>query len=116
MKEFLMLFRSAASPGDMALSPEQLQNMTKPWQDWMGSIAAQNKLADRGNRLSLEGAKVNHDKLVTDGPYVEIKEMLCGYIVVKTESLEEAIELAKGCPVLTIGGNVEVRAVVQMNL
>ncbi len=115
MKEFLLLFRNARSV-DAALSPEQLQNITKPWQDWMGSIAAQNKLANRGNRLDFEGATVRPGNVVTDGPYAEIKEIMLGYSVVKTNTLEEAIELAKGCPVLSQGGNVEVRGIVQINL
>jgi len=114
MKEFLLLFRSAPS-GDPKPSPEQLQNITKPWQDWMGSIAAQNKLANRGNRLDFEGATVRPQNVVTDGPYAEVKEILGGYIVVKSGSLKEAIELAKGCPILNMGGNVEVRGIVEMN-
>jgi len=82
----------------------------------MGSIAAQNKLANRGNRLDFEGATVRPGNVVTDGPYAEIKEILGGYIVVNTASIEEAVELAKGCPILNIGGNVEVRGIVQINL
>jgi hypothetical protein len=53
--------------------------------------------------------------VATDGPYAEIKEILLGYIVVKTETLQEAIELANDCPVLAMGGNVEVRDIVQMS-
>jgi hypothetical protein len=114
MKEFLLLFRNARS-GDAMPSPEQLQNMMKPWQDWMGSIAAQNKLANRGNRLDFGGATVRPGNVVTDGPYAEIKEILGGYIVVNTSSIEEAIELAKGCPILNVGGSVEVRGIIQIN-
>jgi hypothetical protein len=114
MKEFILLFRSASN-GDARPSPEQLQNITKPWQDWMGSIAAQDKLASRGNRLSFEGAAVLPGNVVTDGPYAEVKEILGGYIVVKTAGLDDAIELAKGCPILSIGGNVEIRSFVQID-
>ena len=113
MKEFLLLFRNAPT-GAPALSPEELKNISKPWQDWIGGIAAQNKLASQGNRLGFEGATVRPANFVTDGPYAEIKEIVLGYTIVKTESLEEAIELAKGCPVLNMGGNVEVRAIVLM--
>jgi hypothetical protein len=115
MKDFLLLFRSAPSDRPMP-SPEELQNISKPWQDWMGSIAAQNKLANRGNRLGFDGATVLPGNVVTDGPYAEIKEILAGYILVNTGSIEEAIELAKGCPILSIGGNVEVRSIIEMNL
>jgi hypothetical protein len=115
MKEFLLVFRSDPSKGPR-LSPEQLQEISKPWQDWMGSIAAQNKLVERGNRLDFEGATVRPGNVVTDGPYAEIKEILLGYTIVKAASLNEAIELAKGCPILIGGGNVEVRTVVPMHL
>ena len=114
MKEFVLVFRNVAPTGDQVLSPEQLKEISKPWMDWMGSIAAQDKLANRGARLGFDGASVKPD-VVTDGPYAEIKEILLGFIVVKTETKEEAIELAKGCPILSAGGCVEVRDIVQMN-
>ncbi|GHN01211.1 hypothetical protein WSM22_27000 [Cytophagales bacterium WSM2-2] len=109
MKEYLLLFRREAS---IQLSPEQLQKMTKPWMDWIGSIAAQNKLVNRGNRLDTIGSVVKPNNVVTNGPYVELKEALGGYTVVKCASLEDATELAKGCPILTVGGSVEVRPIV----
>jgi hypothetical protein len=114
MKEFLLLFRNAPDTQSRP-SPEDLQNISKPWQDWMASIAAQGKLADRGNRLGFEGATVRNNTQ-TDGPYAEIKEIVLGYTIVNAESLEEAVELAKGCPVISIGGNVEVRDIVQINM
>jgi len=93
-------------------SPEEMQAMTKKWMDWVGNIAAQNKLTDRGNRLvNNQGKVLKPNNLVTDGPYVEIKESIGGYSIVKAKSLDEAVELAKGCPILSLGGNVEVREI-----
>jgi len=115
MKEFLLVFRRDFVTNEVQPSPEQLQNMMKPWQDWMGSLAAQNKLVSSGNRLASEGRVVKSDKMVTNGPYVEIKEAIGGYILVRCNSIDEAAELAKGCPVLQIRGNVEVRTVVAMD-
>jgi hypothetical protein len=57
------------------------------------------------------GKVVKPNNLVTDGPYMEIKESIGGYAVVKADSVEEAADLAKGCPVLNLGGNVEVREI-----
>jgi hypothetical protein len=45
---------------------------------------------------------------------MEIKEAIGGYAIVKAKSFEEAADLAKGCPVLAYGGNVEVREVMVM--
>ena len=114
MKEFLLVFRRDFVSTEQQPSPEQLQAMMKPWQDWMGSIAAQGKLVNSGNRLSSEGRVVNKEQVVTDGPYVETKEAIGGYIIIKAGTIDEAAELSKGCPILQIGGNVEVRVIVPM--
>jgi hypothetical protein len=116
MNEFLLIFRRDFDATDSQASPEHLQNMMKAWQNWMGSIAARNKLVNSGNRLSAEGKVVKPGALVTNGPYVEIKEAIGGYILIRAESLDEAAEISKGCPILTIGGNVEVRTIIPMAL
>lgn len=113
MKEFLFVFRNdykATSAG----SPEEMETMMKKWMDWIGGIAAQNKLVDRGNRLASDGKVVKGNNVITDGPYTEIKELIGGYTLVKAGSLNEAAELAKDCPILAIGGNVEVREISPM--
>ncbi len=112
MKEFVFIFRNSANPF-ATQSPEQMQKIMTGWMEWMGGLAAQNKIADKGNRLSMtDGKTVKPNNVVTDGPYTEIKEFISGYTVIKAASLDEALAVAKGCPILTIGGNVEVRAVV----
>jgi hypothetical protein len=110
MKNFLLVYRADYASMPQA-SPEQMQATTKRWMDWVGSIAAQNKLGDRGNRLEPGGKVVRPDLVITDGPYTEIKESLGGYSIVKADSIEEAVALAKGCPILSTGGNVEVREI-----
>jgi len=113
MKDFLFVFR--ADYANMPTgTPEQIQEMTKRWMDWVGSIAAQNKLADRGNRLDNSGKVVRSKNVVTNGPYAEIKESIGGYTLIKAESYTDAVELAKDCPIFTMGGNVEVREISPM--
>ena len=115
MKEFLLVFRRDFVLNEAQPSPEQMQEVMKQWQDWMGSIAAQNKLVSPGNRLSSEGRVVKPNNVVTKGPYVEIAEAIGGYIIVSAGSIDEAAELSKGCPILQIGGNVEVRIIIAMD-
>src|ERR1044072_1554359 len=98
MKEFLLVFRREATPGSQ-LSPEQIQQMMKPWQDWIGSIAAQNKLIDRGNRLEAVGKVVKPNNVITNGPYVEMKEAVGGYTLIKANDLDDATAIAKSCPI-----------------
>lgn len=105
MKEFVLIFRlndkSHAKP-----TPEQIQERM----NWLGGIAAQNKLADKGRTFSISGAKVvRGPKVVTDGPYTEIKEFISGFMIVKTDTIDEAVELAKANPIFTQGGSIEVR-------
>ena len=114
MKEFLLVFRRDFNSAEAQPSPEQMQNMMSDWQNWMGSIAAQNKLASSGNRLSSDGRVVKANSVITNGPYVELGEAIGGYIIVKSATIDEAAELAIGCPIIKIGGNVEVRTVVPM--
>jgi hypothetical protein len=109
MKEFMMLFRTEQSNAPKP-SPEQMQEMVKTWQDWIGGIAAQDKFVAT-NALGYQGKTVHADATVTDGPYAELKEIVGGYIIVKAENLDEAVKLAEGCPTLAIGGKVEVRDV-----
>jgi hypothetical protein len=110
MQEYMLIFRH--EDGQKVASPEQIQVWMKQTMDWIGGIAAQNKF-DHGNGLPFEDAKVVHsNKLVTNGPFGEIKETLGGYVVVKADSVDEAVEFAKGCPILQGEGNtIEVRKI-----
>jgi len=98
--------------GTKIASPEQLEIWMKQTMDWIGGIAAQNKFVG-GTGLPFEDARVvKHNKIVTNGPFGEIKETIGGFITVKADSVEEAVEFAKGCPVLQGEGNtVEVRKI-----
>ncbi len=108
MKNFMMLFHSEPDPNFNPTS-DQIQEEVKAWQDWIGGIGAQGKLKNPGEALGFEGKTMHADGSVTDGPYAEIKEIVGGFIVVSADSIEEATQLAKGCPALSSGGKVEVR-------
>lgn len=111
MKEFALIFRLKGI-SDLKPSPEQIRERM----NWLGNIAAQNKLVDTGNTLlATPGAAktVKPDNIITDGPYTEIKEFISGYIIVRAESIDEAVEMAKGNPIFKIGGNIEVREILK---
>ena len=110
MDEYILIFRH--QDGKKVASPEQIQFWMKQTMDWIGGIAAQNKFSG-GNGLPFEDAKVvHHNNVVTNGPFGEIKETIGGYVIVKADSVDEAVEFAKGSPVLQGDGNtVEVRKI-----
>lgn len=110
MKEFVLLFRQPSYDYRNA-DPEKMKELGKKWQDWVGSIAAQGKFSSNGIRLSMEGKVLKAGGVVTDGPFVEIKEKLGSFIIVKADSLEDATTLAHGCPAIDEGGSVEIRPV-----
>ena len=110
MKDFLLIFRADYKTMPKA-SPEQMQATTQKWMNWVAGIAAQDRLLDRGNRLIDTGKVLRSNGSVSDGPYTEIKESILGYTLIKAGSLDEATALANGCPVLLVGGNVEIREI-----
>ena len=63
------------------------------------------------SRLTAEGKVLKAGGVITDGPFVEIREMLGSFIVVKAENFDEAITLAHGCPAIDQGGSVEIRPI-----
>ena len=113
MDEYALIMRH--EDGTKIASPEQLQEWMKQTMDWIGGIAAQNKFVS-GTGLPFDDARVvttiKSRPVVTNGPFGDIKETMGGFIVVKAESVEEAVEFAKGCPVLQGEGNsMEIRKI-----
>ena len=113
MTKYLYLFRGGDA-ARAAISPEEMQVHMAKWKTWMGELSEKNQLVD-GFPLSGEGKQlVGTNAVVHDGPYAEGKEIVGGYLIVNAESLSDAVELAKGCPIFEHDGNVEVREIMNM--
>ena len=117
MKEFLFLFRGGdAGRADLQQSPEQWQQHMVKWKSWMDLLAKEGKMTG-GQPLNKEGAVVTGtNKKVTDGPFIEGKEIVGGYLVVNANDLKEATEMAKGCPIFEHDGIVEVREIRELEM
>lgn len=114
MSKFLYLFRSQGQ-GFKPASPEEMERMMKAWMQWMDGLRETGNLVQTGERLQPTGKVLRGKaKSVTDGPYAETKDFVGGYLLVQARDLDEAVELAKGCPIFGIDGLVEVRPVVAM--
>jgi hypothetical protein len=108
MANFLFVYRG--NPEAMGkLTPDEMQQHMQKWQQWITEGLQKGWLVDAGDALTQEGRVVHPKKLVTDGPFVEAKEVVGGYSVVQANSIDGAAEFAKGCPGLLTGGKVEVR-------
>jgi hypothetical protein len=105
---FLFVYRGRPET-QARLSPEEMQQNMQQWGTWIREGLQKGWMTDPGDALTPEGRVVNAKKVVTDGPFIESKEVLGGFSIVKADTIEAAAEFAKGCPGLLYGGSVEVR-------
>jgi hypothetical protein len=109
MKEFALLFRHPDYDGFNKLSAIEMAALQKKWKDWSGRISEKDKVAGKGLRLAHDGKVLKPNGVITDGPFAEIKETLGSFIVIRAETIDDAVTLAHGCPILESGGSVEIR-------
>ncbi len=113
MTKYMYLFRGGDARR-IEQSPEEMQAHMEKWKTWMGSLAEKGQLVD-GLPLAKEGKRVvGTDKVVHDGPFAEGKEIVGGYLIVNAESLDQATDIANGCPIFEHDGEVEVREIMNM--
>ena len=112
MKEFLLILRGGEEGmSDAQKSPEKFQQQMLKWKNWMEGLGKQGKLI-AGHPLAKEGTVISGGKkVVTDGPFVEGKEMVGGYLMIKANDVPDAVAIAKNCPIFEYDGIVEVREV-----
>jgi hypothetical protein len=104
--KFLFLYRKPAS-GEPPRSPEQLQAMYATWMAWKTKF--NQEIIDLGDGLKPGGA-VYKSGVLTDGPFIEAKEIMGGYSIVQASSLARAAEIAKECPMNhNPGASIEIR-------
>jgi hypothetical protein len=115
MAKFLFVYRnSTESYGNM--SPEEMQQMLQKWQAWISEGLRRGWMVEAGDGLTKEGRVVNAKKVVTDGPFIEGKEIVGGFSIVQADTVQAAAELAKACPIFLRGGSVEVRPLQGFNM
>jgi hypothetical protein len=109
-RKFMLIFRGGAVSRD-DMSPSELQAHVAKWYTWSDELARRGR-RNRGTPLDNPGATVRgQDRVVTDGPYAESKDLVTGSMVIEAASLEDAIEVARTCPTYEFDGSVEVRPV-----
>ncbi len=107
-KRYLCLQRSQPGAGEKP-SPAQMQELFAKFNAWKDKF--QDQIVDMGGKLTRTGAVVSAEGRV-DGPFVEAKEVVGGFMIVEAESLEEALEVARESPGVAMpGSSVEVREI-----
>jgi hypothetical protein len=110
--EFMLLFRFEPNFNYQPTEAE-LSEMHQYWGAFIGQIALEEKLVST-HQLGFEGKQIFADASLQDGIHISNKQAIAGNMVVKANTLEEAIEMAKRCPILHVGGSVEVRSIQPM--
>lgn len=115
MSEYIYLFRTTeAERNERMGTPERAQQSMQAWLGWMRDLESKGHVKNPGQPLENTGRVVRAKKQVVDGPFVEAKDLVAGYMVIAARDLAEAVELAHGCPILGGAGSVEVRPVLEM--
>lgn len=109
--DYLFLIRG--SDWDKGLSPEELQRVMNQTMRWFEKLHQKGRVK-AGQPLGADGKTVSGKKAtISDGPYVESKEAIGGYLIVQAESLDEAVDIARTFPNLAHGSSIEVRPLVE---
>lgn len=120
MRYMLLIYgeetRPDGPPGDAGDSPET----SPPWMEYTAWLLRQGMHA-AGERLATSGSATtvrvrDGNRLITDGPYAETKEVLGGYYIIECENLDEALDAAARCPAVAFGGSIEIRPIIGMPL
>ena len=97
--KFLCLFRFPVVDSPKPSSPEEMQAQYAAWQAWMAKFKEELVPAGGPLKRGSGGGAVVRGGNVTDGPYIEAKEVLASYAFLETGSLARATEIIKGCPI-----------------
>ena len=116
MSEFVFLLRTGTQQVEAAMgTPERAAQSMQRWLAWLRELEAKGQLAAPGQPLAMAGRVVRGaNGVITDGPYAEAKDLVLGFIVIEARDLDEAAQIARGCPIAQGGGSVEVRPVGHM--
>jgi hypothetical protein len=105
--KYLVLFRSQPVASQSGSSPEQMQQMFAAYKAWMEKF--KDDILDLGDKLKSDGRVVSASE-VADGPFVEAKEVVGGYMIISAANYEGAVQVVRACPAVRApGALLEVR-------
>ncbi len=110
--EYILLFRG--NHVHTGLSPEEMQEVAGQMMAWFKRLSDKG-IAVAGRPLDNSGKVVSgkNGRVVADGPFAESKEAVGGYFMLQVDTMDEAVAIAQECPMLSHGGKVEVRQVLE---
>lgn len=109
MQNFMLLIREDIA-GLKEMSEQEMQADIQEYTLWVEELAKSGNYIS-GDPLEPEGRYLTGENVLSDGPFIEAKEAISGYLLIKAESMGQAVELARGCPIFKAGGALEIRPV-----
>jgi hypothetical protein len=112
-KTFLLILRGGRTHRDM--SPTEYGEVVQNYLSWVESLRSSGHYK-AGEPLEAEGKLLSgrQGSLITDGPFAESKETVGGYFMITARDLDQAADIARGCPIFDNNGTVEVRQIAQI--
>ena len=112
MSEFMLLIRGK---DPLSATPEKLEQRMATYVQWMQKMMAEGRYKGGQPLEESEGRLLkNKEEVLTDGPFMEAKEMIGGYVIISASDINEAAEIARTCPLLDYF-QLEVRKLKAMN-
>jgi hypothetical protein len=102
MAKFLLIYRESTAPQSRP-SPEEMQALQGQWYAWMQKFSA--SILPGGDGLKHSGRLIK-EGIVTDGPYVEAKEIVVSFGLIQADNYDAAVAIARECPP---GHTIEIR-------
>ena len=107
-KSYMCILRSETGECEKP-STSEMEVMYAKYQAWQTKFS--DNIVDMGNKLNAQGSVVRHDS-VSDGPFIELKEIIGGYMMLTAATLNEAIDVIKASPMVENSGtSIEIREV-----
>tara|TARA_R110002051_G_scaffold314666_1_gene391977 strand:+ start:34033 stop:34371 length:339 start_codon:yes stop_codon:yes gene_type:complete len=111
MNEFLLVFRRDYKTKSLRPSPDEIKTHIAHWENWYGDLEANGVITIPPQEIEQVGKIVRGLQQPKIGPFRKNKKSLGGFVTILADNYESAVEIAKGCPILELNGNVEVRKI-----
>jgi hypothetical protein len=109
MKKFMLLIRGESEWAK--LSPAEMEETIKKYGAWARRLKEEGRLLDAEPLEKTGRALSGAGGVITDGPFLETKEMIGGYYIYQAADIDEAVAMGRDCPALSYGGSVEIRPI-----
>jgi len=110
--EFLLVFKISHKTDELQPSVATLKRHLGYWCEWIINLAITDKLASQYRQWDTNGRELKSDQSVIKGQFKNDDESITNQITIYANDYQEAKEIASGCPILDLGGTVEIRLVI----